>query len=289
MAIRNDFTAGEVLAAADLNDTFADKVSNPLVVVSDTLRPQIEGYRARAGVTAVQDTDPLFFLQARGYDGTSYVSAGRIEFQVDGAVTTGTVPMMIRFLIGSSLAARIGNDFCFYLTRNAASEAPASYKTAPTSSTGQARLFTNSTTNSGTLGMESLANSTSTRHHIAFSNGNGVVGSISTNASATAYNTSSDYRLKQDAEPIGDALTRLQELNPIRFAWKSDPSYKVDGFLAHEAQQVVPECVTGEKDGLDENGQPTYQGIDQSKLVPLLVAAVQELAAEVAALKAAQK
>jgi hypothetical protein len=130
-------------------------------------------------------------------------------------------------------------------------------------------------------------------NHALFINTNGTVGTISTNASATAYNTSSDYRLKENIEPVADGITRLQQLKPSRFNFIASPDHTVDGFIAHEAQAVVPECVTGEKDAVDDGGNPIYQGIDQSKLVPLLTAALQEaigrietLEAEVAALKA---
>jgi len=110
------------------------------------------------------------------------------------------------------------------------------------------------------------------------------VGSISVTTTATTYNTSSDYRLKEDLQPIADACARLMALKPVNFAWKSDGS-RVDGFLAHEAQEVVPEAVTGQKDAIDEDGNPEYQGIDQSKLVPLLVAALQDALRRIEALE----
>jgi hypothetical protein len=112
-----------------------------------------------------------------------------------------------------------------------------------------------------------------------------TVGSISVTASATAYNTSSDYRLKEDVQPMVGSVDRLMALKPVNFAWKVDGS-RVDGFLAHEAQEVVPECVTGEKDAVDDEGNPQYQGIDQSKIVPLLVAALQEALTKIEALEA---
>jgi hypothetical protein len=136
-----------------------------------------------------------------------------------------------------------------------------------------------------TAGFESTINSTSTRYHLVFTNPNGVVGSISTNASATAYNTSSDYRLKENVVPLTGAVDRLNQLQVHRFNFIADPDKTVDGFLAHEAQEIVPECVTGEKDEVDEDDNPVYQGIDQSKLVPLLTAALQEAIAEIASLK----
>ena len=153
---------------------------------------------------------------------------------------------------------------------------------------------------------------TTSQTHINFVNNAAVtatsVGTIKTSGSATSYNTSSDYRLKTDAQPMTGATARLKALKPVNFEWIADGT-RVDGFLAHEAQEVVPECVSGEKDAmqedeyevtpavLDEEGNtveeavmgtrtiPDYQGIDQSKLVPLLVATIQELEARITQLE----
>ena len=111
---------------------------------------------------------------------------------------------------------------------------------------------------------------------------NTAVGSISVTSTATAYNVSSDYRLKQNVEPLASAAAKLAALSPKTFEFIAEPNVKVDGFIAHEVQAVVPQAVTGEKDGEE------MQGLDMSKLVPLLVAAVQELSAKVAALEAAR-
>lgn len=103
-----------------------------------------------------------------------------------------------------------------------------------------------------------------------------IVGSISVTTAATAFNTSSDYRLKENVVPIGNPCERVKALKPVRFNFIHDEEGEtVDGFLAHEAQEVVPNAVTGVKDGVDENGDPEYQAIDHSKLVPLLTAALQ--------------
>jgi hypothetical protein len=136
------------------------------------------------------------------------------------------------------------------------------------------------------LAIESYGNNTATRYHFGFTNPNGVVGSISTNGSATAYNTSSDYRLKENITAVTDGITRLQQLKPSRFNFIADPDKTVDGFLAHEVQDIVPEAITGEKDAVDDEGNPVYQGIDQSKLVPLLTAALQEAVAKIESLEA---
>ena len=118
-----------------------------------------------------------------------------------------------------------------------------------------------------------------------FYTGVGEVGGIYTQSGAVQYSSTSDYRRKENIVPLDNAVARVDQLNPVRFNFIGQ-SNTVDGFLAHEAQAVVPEAVHGQKDEVDAEGNPVYQGIDQSKLVPLLVAAVQELSARVAELEA---
>lgn len=133
-----------------------------------------------------------------------------------------------------------------------------------------------------------------TRDAVRFQTSGTQVGSISVSTTATAYNTSSDYRLKEDIQPMTGALARVTQLKPVTYKWKSSGE-AAEGFIAHELQAVVPDCVTGEKDAVDAEGNPIYQGIDTSFLVATLTAAIQELnakveaqAAEIAALKGAQ-
>ena len=129
--------------------------------------------------------------------------------------------------------------------------------------------------------------STGGTHYIAwFENSSGTnVGKITHNNSSTSFTTSSDYRLKENVDYTFDATTRLKQLKPARFNFIVDADKTVDGFLAHEVSSVVPEAITGEKDAVDENGNPEYQGIDQSKLVPLLVKTIQELEARITTLE----
>jgi len=115
--------------------------------------------------------------------------------------------------------------------------------------------------------------------------GGSQVGHIGTTNTSTTYSTSSDYRLKENVKLIAGATSRILQLKPSRFNFIADPDHTVDGFIAHEAQAVVPECVTGEKDAVDADGNPVMQGIDQSKLVPLLTAALQEAIGEIKSLK----
>ena len=110
------------------------------------------------------------------------------------------------------------------------------------------------------------------------------VGSIQINSSSTAFNTSSDYRLKENVVEMTGALDRVGQLKPSRFNFIGYEEI-VDGFLAHEVSDIVPEAISGTKDEVDDKGNPVYQGIDQSKLVPLLVGAIQELKAEIETLK----
>jgi hypothetical protein len=145
-----------------------------------------------------------------------------------------------------------------------------------------------------------INNQTSGTYVIDFRQANTDVGRIRVTASATEYQTSSDYRLKENVTYDWDAIPRLKELKPVRFNWIKDSTNTViDGFIAHEAQEVVPESVGGDKDevypaGHEKAGQPNYQGIDQSKLVPLLAKAmieqqeiIEQLQADVAELKGA--
>jgi hypothetical protein len=149
---------------------------------------------------------------------------------------------------------------------------------------------------------------------ISFENGNGQVGKITSSGLSTVYGTTSDYRLKTDAQPMTGSIDRLKALNPINFEWLSDGS-RVDGFLAHEVQSIVPEAVTGTQDAIkdvvnvvtpavnatyDEEGNqltpeipevtetvqvPDYQSIDQGKIVPLLTSALQDAIAKIESLE----
>ena len=132
--------------------------------------------------------------------------------------------------------------------------------------------------------------------HKNFYNGNGAVGSITTDGSATAFNTSSDYRLKENVVTDWDGTTLLKQLKPSKFNFIADADTTLQGFLAHEVSSIVPQAVTGEKDAVysaedvAENigaveGQPNYQSIDHSKLVPLLVKTIQELEARITTLE----
>jgi hypothetical protein len=222
--------------------------------------------------TAVQSGDSIGVLEFDGADGTQLLCGASIEALVDGTPGANDMPGRLVFSTTADGAA------------------------SPTErmridSAGQVLIATTSTALSDegliiyTNGEVNARRDTDGALY-AFNRSGSTVGSITVSTSATAFNTSSDYRLKENVTTVTDGITRLQQLKPSRFNFIADPDHTVDGFIAHEAQAVVPECVTGEKDAVDDDGNPVYQGIDQSKLVPLLTAALQEAIGEIESLKA---
>jgi len=158
---------------------------------------------------------------------------------------------------------------------------------------GQLELGTTGTGNVGVVINSSMVYysylaGTSSQVHFVFNNANGDVGSIDSSGSNTSYGTTSDYRLKENQVTLSDGINRLNKLKPYRFNFKADKDTTQDGFFAHEVAEVVPEAITGEKDAVDGDGNMITQHIDHSKLVPLLVKAVQELSAKVEALENAE-
>jgi len=180
----------------------------------------------------------------------------------------GSVNNMV-FSVNSTEAMRIDVSGNLLVGKTAANTSVAGMELRPT-----VAAFTASDSNA-----LSLRRNTSDGSVVLFFRDGTGVGSISVTTTATAYNTSSDYRLKESIQPIFGASDRVRQLNPVNFAWKADGT-RTDGFIAHEVQAVAPQAVTGEKDGEE------MQAIDHSKLVPLLTAALQEALTEIALLKA---
>jgi hypothetical protein len=206
-----------------------------------------------------------------GSDGSKFVQAATIVAYPDG--TPGADDMPCRLV---------------FFTTASGSNTPT--ERMRINSSGSVLIGTTSTSNSEVFNVTQSSSDTAitvqnpasgpARTAVTFRNGTTNVGTITTTAAATSFNTSSDYRLKQNVEPMSQGLQKLNSLSPKTFEFKTEPGVKVDGFIAHEVQAVVPQAVTGEKDGEE------MQGLDMSKLVPVLVAAVQELAAKVEALEA---
>ena len=248
---------------------------------NDTYNGYLEFYRSASSTlntnTLVGSDDRLGMIRWSGANGSGYDPAAAIYAEVDG--TPGASNDMPGRLIlattadGASVPTqrmRITNGGAVIFGTGLGGQTGLTIYPPGTTS----RLYFN----------RAATGSTSTA--LEFADGGVTKGSINYTNTATAYNTSSDYRLKENVVNITDGITRLQQLKPSRFNFIVEPDTTVDGFLAHEAQAVVPECATGEKDAVDENGDPIYQGIDQSKLVPLLTAALQEAITKIETLEA---
>jgi hypothetical protein len=227
--------------------------------------------------TAVADGDFLGIIEFTGADGgSSFRSAASVAAYVDGAVTGGGAADMPGRLVFSTTADGASSPTERMRITNAGNMLVGT-------STSRGRITSEPAAGDWGLGVNDV--NASTQSFAAFRYSGTLIGSITGNNTATAYNTSSDYRLKENVVPLTGAIDRVNQLQVHRFNFIADPDKTVDGFIAHEAQAVVPECVTGTKDEVDVDGNPIYQGIDQSKLVPLLTAALQEALAEIESLK----
>ena len=254
-----------------------------------------QGLAVKAGqpVIAVEDTSNAQYVAYLGQSEThSYLGAiggGDLQFQTG---TSGTSKQRI-----TSTGSLVANGV-----------------SASTQSAGAEGHFV-SLNDGAKYGMISGCDNVANRDAIVFTNPNGLVGTIKTNGSSTSYNTSSDYRLKENVSYSIDATSRLKQLKPARFNFIADANTTVDGFLAHEVSSIVPEAISGtkdetkdigtikDKDGVvvnenvfesaKEDGQTwektgtknIYQNIDQAKLVPLLVKTIQELEARITTLE----
>ena len=227
--------------------------------------------------TVVQGGDDLGNIYFGGSDGTAFRNAALINAEVDGAAGSNDMPGRLVFSTTADGASsptermRIESDGTLLIGLLS--------KTITAGTHDGTRI-------SGSGYNVNARTETSSVPHFDFINGNGLVGRITTSGSSTSYVTSSDYRLKENVVPLTGAADRVNQLQVHRFNFIADPDTTVDGFLAHEVQAVVPECVTGTQDEVDADGDPVYQGIDQSKLVPLLTAALQEALTQIESLKA---
>jgi hypothetical protein len=237
-----------------------------------------------AAYQVVSSGDELGEISFMGADGSELVSAASITAAVDATPGTNDMPGRLVFSTTADGASsptermRIQQDGNILFGKTSFDFSVAGIQTEASSTS-----LTITRTSGDAL---TLRRNTDNGDIVSFYRDGTKVGSISVTTSATAYNTSSDYRLKENVTAVTNGITRLQQLKPSRFNFIADPGTTVDGFLAHEVQDVVPEAITGEKDAVDDEGNPQYQGIDQSKLVPLLTAALQEAIGEIESLKA---
>jgi hypothetical protein len=256
-------------------------------------------YLARSGgtavgsFTAVTADDTLARITFSGADGTEFVPGASIEAVVDSTPGANDMPGRLVFSTtadGESSPTermRIDSSGRFYF--GTTNTDPTFNRVNGIHITANEQVLCRTSTANGW----DLGSNSSTPTHLTFFTDNGsarvTAGNISSNGSTTTYATSSDYRLKENIIKITGASDRLQMLRPVLFDWKDGfggTQSQGEGFIAHELQEVCPLAVQGEKDAVDDNGNPKYQGIDQSKLVPLLTAALQEALAKIETLEA---
>ena len=223
--------------------------------------------------TAVQSGDGLGTIDFLGADGDEFVTAASIQASVSAAAGANDMPgkLVVKTTAdgASSPTERVAIDHNGFVNIGA--------HTLPSSTPG-VQIKGNGNLIFCVRG--------DTGEVLSFhANTSSKVGNIVANASSTTYNTSSDYRLKENVVNLSGAIDRVKQLLPKRFNFIVEPDTTVDGFLAHEAQTVVPEAITGTHNEVDDDDNPVYQGIDQSKLVPLLTAALQEAIAKIETLE----
>jgi hypothetical protein len=236
--------------------------------------------------------DNAGFTSIAGTAGVSYINFGDSGDKNIGGLNYYHSDNTLRFYANASERMRITSSGTVHIGTTSEADGSTGGVTFSADSSDRKNLICATTTTSNVELAE-------------FRNPNGTVGTIKSNGSSTSFNTSSDYRLKENVVPMTDSIDRLKELNPSRFNFIADADKTVDGFLAHEVSDYVPEAISGEKDAmrteeyevepavLNDDGNIITeavmgerevidaQGIDQSKLVPLLTGALQEAVAKI--------
>jgi len=265
----NASTSTGLVQTADLSGALALQTAGTTAVTIDTSQ--------RVGIGTSSPTQPLQINMTTGDQGIKLqahntTAGNRLSFADSSGTEYGLVNYdhgsdFMSFYTNSSERMRISSGGGVYI--NCTSN--------PTAST-VGGAFVPGVSVSGLPTWMSSAGTTGNAEHAYFYNPNGLVGFIRTNGSTTTYSTSSDYRLKENIAPMTGALATVAQLKPVTYKWKVDGT-DGQGFIAHELQAVVPDCVSGEKDEVDADGNPKHQGIDVSFLVATLTAAIQELKA----------
>jgi len=242
---------------------------------------------------AVSDGDTLGYILFKGANGSGYVNAAWISCEVDGEPNTGgdttDMPGRLSFSTtpdGSSSASEVMRITSGQSVRigQFGSSQPASDDVRGCAIDATGFISANNTGGRAIEAGRTEADSVSREVLRWFRNGS-LVQTITTTATTVSYPTGSDYRLKENVVDMTGAIDRVKQLSPKRFNFIVEPGVEKDGFIAHELETVVPQAVVGEKDQVDEDGNPVWQGVDHSFMVPLLTGALQEAIAKIETLE----
>jgi len=246
-----------------------------------------------ASPVTIASGDVISAINMRGWGGSSFLVGAATYAVADGAFSSTSAPTRLVFLTtpsgSTSPLERMRIEASGRILIGQTTTASPGFGNTTTGvgiEPDNGALFLSRADGNFVLSLNSNLTSASTATHVKIHRSGVEVGSISSAAGITSYVTTSDYRLKENIVPLGGAIDRVKTLSPCRYNFISAPSATVDGFLAHEVHNVVPEAVVGAKDAVDLSNNPVYQGIDPSKLVPLLTAALKEAVARIEQLEA---
>ena len=230
--------------------------------------------------TLVGSTDTLGQITFKGGDGSKQVQAALITAKVDGTPGADDMPARLMFSTTADGASSPTERMRIF---SSSANAVGIGKTTTASTDGNTGILHIGNISPFTSYIKSLSG---TANGILFYHNTTYVGGLNYTNTGTALATSSDYRLKENVVSVPNAITRAKQLNPVQFNFISEPEETVEGFIAHEVGEVVPEACFGEKDAVDEDGNIKPQAIAQEKLIPLLTAALQEAIAKIETLEA---
>jgi hypothetical protein len=278
-------SSGRLLVGTSTAPSAGDGQFDLAVVQGNTTGPTGHGsisIQRGEAATSITSGEDIGYIKFNDSSGNSFA---QIRCTADANAGSGDYPGRLVFSTTADGASsptermRIRADGIVAINRTGAS---------PTSDAQQLFIGEGGANAFAIMVMQTGGNNGTSRDYIRFYNySNQLAGSIQHNGFTTvSYNTSSDYRLKENISSVSSPCNRLLRLKPCSFNFIAEPDRRVDGFIAHEVQEVIPEAINGEKNAVDADGNPVYQGIDQSKLVPLLTAALQEAITKIETLEA---